>query len=357
VNLVKNYFHQILIAVFFASSFAVFGVFQYLSNDIDDRDVGDYLVSLRENSTVGCLSFYERKNDILVVGDSHSYAALDFYKLSELTKTTKISSCTMGGLYFDSLVELIEKLPSFQSLPTNIIFGLSLRQFTTGSDRESQLKEHGKLIGSMGTNAQNVFLKIKKNLEIEIKAFFTHTSLIDGRSRDLNYWGPYLTQLDPKSVEKVFELLHHAAKDNWQKFMQQLKFLGTNESNIQRFCNVIQKNNINLFLVDLPESPYLQKMYRPEDLQNYSKVIEGLSACSKKVIRMSLQEWGVDGRHFLNRSFNKKFNFKELSEKLDRASLESRVYAFDLDHPNLIGAQIITEKMYEKIREDLKYAF
>lgn len=357
MNWAKNYFHLIQILVFFGCSFAVFGVFQYLSNHIDDRDVKDYLVSLRENSTVGCLSFYEKKNDILVVGDSHSYAALDFYKLSELTKTTKISSCTMGGLYFDSLVELIEKLPSFESLPTNIIFGLSLRQFTTGSDRELQLKEHGKLIGTMGTNAQNVFLKIKKNLEILAKESVSRTSLVDKRTEDLEYWQPALSHLSPENVEKLFDQLHHSAKDNWQKFMLQLKFLETNDSNIKRFCDVIQKNNINLFLVDLPESPHLQKMYRPEDLKAYDQVIQQLSSCSKKVVRMSLQEWGIDGRHFLNRSLNRKFDFTELSKKLDQAPAESKALAFDLDHPNLVGAQIITEKMYQQIQGDLKYAF
>lgn len=357
VNRCKSYFHQIQICIFFVCSFAVFGSFHLLSNHVEDQDVAEYLVSLRENSTAGCLSFYERKNDILVIGDSHSYTSLDFYKLSQLAGTIKISSCTMGGLYFDSLVELLEKLPKFHSIPTNIIFGLSLRQFTTGSDRESQLKEHGRLIAAMDTSAQNVFMKMKKNLEAFVKGLMRQSSLAGIRQKDLDYWQSRLSDLAPEKVELVFERLHHPTKDNWKKFMLQLKFLETNESNINRFCDIIQKNNINLFLVDLPESPYLQKMYKSEDLESYDRVIQQLSVCSKKVVRLSLAEWGIDGRHFLNRSLNHKFNFDELYQKLNQNPFERKVLAFDLDHPNLIGAQIITEKLFQQIQEELKYAF
>lgn len=357
MNGAKDYFHQIQLAVFFVCSLAVFGTLHYLSNYIDDRDVSDYLVSLRSEKQVGCLSFYEKKNDILVLGDSHSYTAIDFFKLSDLAGTTKISSCTMGGLYFDSLVELMEKLPSFKSLPTNIIYGLSLRQFTTGSDREKQVKEHGRLISMMGMNAQNVFLKIKENLEALVKQFALGASLVTVRQKSLDYWQPIFSAMNATDVNDVFEQLHHPAKENWRKYIKQLKFLDSNQSNIQRFCDVIQKNNINLFLVDLPESPYVQKMYRPEDLQTYAQIIQQLSVCAKKVVRFSHEQWGIDGRFFLNRDLNTKFDFKELHRGLDKTPADRKALAFDLDHPNLLGAQIITQKMFEEIKTELKYAF
>lgn len=353
----KGYFHQIQIVVFFASSFAVFLFLQFLSGQVEKKDVADYLVSLRSEKQVGCLSFYERQNDILVLGDSHSYTAIDFYKLSQLTGTTKISSCTMGGLYFDSLVELVEKLPQFESLPTNIIFGLSLRQFTTGSDRESQLKEHGKLIGVMGTSAQNIFLKIKKNIDILSKDFLAGSSLSEARQKDLDYWQPIFGQLDSKKVDLVFEKLHHPAKDNWQKYMLQLKFLESNDNNIKRFCEVIQKHKINLMLVDLPESPYLQKMYKPEDLQRYDEIIQRLATCASKVVRLSSEAWGIDGRHFLNRNLTRNWDFEQLHQQLDQAPADRKAAAFDLDHPNLLGAQVITDKMFQQIKQELKYAF
>ncbi len=355
--MIKNYFHQIQILVFFVCSFAVFGSFQFLSNRIDEQDVEEYLVSLRSEKLIGCLSFYERQNDILVLGDSHSYTAIDYYKLSQLTGTTKISSCAMGGLYFDSLILLVEKIPTFKFIPKNIIFGLSLRQFTTGSDRESQLKEHGKLIAAMGVSAQNIFLKIKKNLEVLAKKFVSGGSLAIERQSEIDYWLPKLTSLDYTKVEHVFENLDHPSKDNWKKYMQQLKFLDSNESGIQRFCNVIQKHGISLFLVDLPESPLLQKMYMSKDTQTYEKIIQQLSKCAKKTIRLTNEQWGIDGRSFLNRSLDRKFNFDQLHKELNNAPQAQRILAFDLDHPNIIGAQIITEKLYEQMRPELKNAF
>lgn len=343
--------------MFFVCSFAVFLFLQFLSDQVDKRDVSEYLVSLRSEKQVGCLSFYERKNDILVLGDSHSYTAIDFYKLSQLTGTTKISSCTMGGLYFDSLVELVERLPKLESLPTNIIFGLSLRQFTTGSDRELQLKEHGRLFAMMGTNIQNVFLKIKKNIELSSKDFLAGSSLSDARQKDLDYWKPVFDRFDSKKVDEIFEKLHHPAKENWQKYMLQLQFLGSNQGNIKRFCDVIRKNNINLMLVDLPESPYLQKMYKPKDLEQYTEIIQMLSACAKKVVRLSNEAWGIDGRHFLNRNLTRNWDFEELYHKLDQTPVERKAVAFDLDHPNLLGAQVITDQIFQQIKEELKYAF
>lgn len=353
----KSYFHQIQIFVFFVCSFAVFGFFQFLSGQVEKRDVAEYLISLHSEKQVGCLSFYERQNDILVLGDSHSYTAIDFYKLSQLTGTTKISSCTLGGLYFDSLVKLVEKIPNFDSVPTNIIFGLSLRQFTTGADRESQLKEHSKLIDAMGPSIQSVFLKIKKNIETLAKELVMRTTLKAQRQADLDYWTSVLSELDASKVDYVFDRLHHVAKENWQKYMLQLKFLESNEANIKRFCGIIQKNNINLLLVDLPESPHLQKMYKPKDLQTYAEIVEKLSVCAKKIVRLNHQEWDIDGRYFLNRNLSRIWDFTELYRDLDLTPADRKVLAFDLDHPNLIGAQIITDKMYQQIKSELKYAF
>lgn len=353
----KTYFHQIQLGVFFVFSFAIFFVFKGLSDYVEQRDSGEYLVSLRENSTTGCLSFYERQNNILVIGDSHSYAGFDFYKLSQLTGTSKISTCTMGGLYFDSLVELIERIPKLEAVPANIIFGLSLRQFTTGSDRGNQLKEHSKLIEAMGSSPQNVFLKIKTNLNSLIFQSPVAKSLVEGRQSDLKYWQSTFDKIDLRKVDFVFDRIHHPAKDNWQKYMQQLSFLKENKKNIDRFCDVIRKNNINLFLVDLPESPYLQGMYKLSDLNQYQEVMRSLSACAKKIVRMSNKEWGIDGRSFLNRSLSQNWNFEELYADLDKTPTERKNLAFDLDHPNLVGAQVITEKLYNEIKSDLKYAF
>lgn len=353
----KNYFHQIQILVFFVCSFSVFLALQFLSGIVDKRDVADYLVSLRSEKLVGCLSFYERKNDILVLGDSHSYTGIDFYKLSQLTGTTKISSCTVGGLYFDSLVDLFEKIPTFQNRPANIIYGLSLRQFTTGADRESQLQEHRKLFVAIGVNPQNVFLKIKKNVETLAKELIIRSSLQVQRRNDLEYWTPIFSKLEVSKVDEVFDQLHHSTKDNWQKYMQQLKFLESNEVNIKRFCEVVQKNNMNLILVDLPESPYLQKMYKTEYLQAYAQIIQKLSVCAKKVVSLNHKEWGIDARHFLNRNLSRNWDFLELHSNLNQAPVDRKAIAFDLDHPNLVGAQIITEKMYQEIKPELKYAF
>lgn len=353
----QNGFHLKLIIIFFVSSFAIFGLLKSISDHVDERDISDYLISLRENSTAGCLSFYERDSNILVVGDSHTYAGFDFYKFSQLAGTSKISACMMGGLYFDSLVDLIEKLPQFESIPGNIVFGLSLRQFTTGSDRESQLQEHGKLIHSMGISLQNIFLKIKKNLDFFLKDSLKRGSLELEREQDLNKWQPVLAGLDVKKVDYVFNHLNHGSKDSWKKYLAQLQFLDSNDANILRFCEVIKKNDIRLFLVDIPESPYLQSLYKASDITKYSEIIQKLSQCSKKVVRLTNDEWGLDNRHFLNRSLSSKWDFEQLYSKLDHTPADQKILAFDLDHLNLVGAQIVTDKTFNQIKDDLKHAF
>ena len=349
--------HKILIAVFIISTAVIFLSFQYVSNKIADIDRSDYLVSLRENSTVGCSSFNQLKNDILVIGDSHAYAGIDFYRLKELTGSQKISSCTMGGLYFETLIELLKKIEAGGNYPTNIIYGLSLRQFTTGSDKEQQIAEHHKLINSIGYIDRNAFLNIKTNFLNYFDDEHIKHVLVNERSNLLAYWVPLINNLDKNEVNRVFEELDHSAKHNWRKYLNQLKFINENKSNIERFCKLINKIETNLFLVDIPESPFLQRQYKSAEIEDYKNVIAMLNQCSKKVVKLTNEEWGIEARHFLNRSLNKSFNFDEIVTLTNKAPDLQRSIAFDLDHINLVGAQIVTEKIYNEIKSDLKYAF
>ena len=296
---IKRDLHLNLLILFLIFSAIVLAFFYVLSNRITEVDRSEYLISLRENSTVGCLSFSQLRNNILVIGDSHAYAGLDFYKLAQLTGTQKISSCTMGGLYFETLIELLGKIESAPTKPKNIIFGLSLRQFTSGSDKEKQMAEHHTLINSAKPINRNLFLNIKNNFE----TYFTPEEskmLLKERNQQVSYWGPVFNALKAESVELLFDKLDHPGKYAWRKYFSQLKFLDSNKVNIEKFCTSINKIQANLFLVDLPESPYLESQYKKEDIEQYQLVIAELSKCSKGLVKMSRQEWGIESRHFLN---------------------------------------------------------
>jgi hypothetical protein len=349
--------HKILIAVFILSTAVVFSALYSISNFIFEKNRPNHLVSLREISTLACLSISRKQNDIVVFGDSHSYAAIDFYKLKELAGTEKISSCSMGGLYFETLIELLETLRSSSNHPKNIIYGLSLRQFTTGTDRQQQIIEHQKMISSAGDISKNIFLSIKNNIIGYFDKKDTDNILIQQRSNLLSRWTPLINSLDKYSVDQLFEKLDHSAKQNWNKYLQQLKFIESNNASIDKFCYLIKKSNANLFLVDIPESPYLQNQYKLSDVEEYKKIITKLSQCSKKVIQLTNEQWGVDSRHFLNRSLKPVFNFEELLKLNNQAPDALKSIAFDLDHINLVGAQIVTEKIYNEIKSEIEHAF
>ncbi len=357
MKLSERYFVQIQISVFFATSALIFGFLLILSHFAATGGQANYLVSLYGNSTAGCSSFNSRQNNILVLGDSHAYVAFDFYKLSQLTGTEKISSCTMGGLYFETLTELVEGLVQKKNFPANLIYGLSLRQFTSGQDQLKQMAEHRRLMIEALTPNLSPFFKIKKNVELSFRNILPQFSLVNERDRQISYWQPVFSNLPSHKVEEVYEKLDHPTKDNWQKYFQQLKFLKMTGVNVDRFCHAIRGMGTKLFLVDIPESPFLQSQYTQQQRLDYEKVIAGLSQCAAKVVRLSSKEWGLDGRFFLNRGLKKRWNFDELYAQLNQAPADLKLNAFDLDHMNLVGAQIFTEKVYQEIKDELKYAF
>lgn len=353
-QIVKKYFSIICLLAFILIS--VLAVNLLVSISEKNINKSEYLISLRESSTVGCSSFWERNNDILVIGDSHSYAAFDYYHLAQLVGTNKISSCTMGGLYFETLNYMLKKIASQRNTPKIIIYGASLRQFTNGSDKEQQIAEHYKLLTDGYQFSRLPFAEIRKYIEGLFQSR-PNGDLVEQRSSNIKKWAPIISRLDQTELNSVFDSVSNQSKEVWLKYLAQLKFQDDLNEQLTEFCRIVTDNKLKMIIVDIPESPYLSKLYSASQQATYSDILKHLSACSLKTVIFNNSEWGITNAHFINRDLDDNWNFNEIKRKGNELEAKLKNNVYNLDHMNLIGSQLFTEKLNQSIRDELKNAF
>ena len=105
-------------------------------------DVTDYLANLRERTEFGCRTFLDRRPDILLLGDSHTYSAYDFNALRIAWRTDSISTCALGGFYAESFFIIADYMRRNGYFPKLLVLNTSPREFVDGRDKAAALSVH-----------------------------------------------------------------------------------------------------------------------------------------------------------------------------------------------------------------------
>ena len=318
----------------------------------------DYLASLRENSEIGCSTVGFNEPDALFLGDSHSYAAWNFVELEKQLSPLKISACAMGGLYVETATDILESLDSEkQGWPRFVVYGVSARQFIVGKNKPEQLQEHRKVLAQIGWG------KVFSGKADLGRAFEILKAVLHGR--ELSEWQsaarqaeilkvnePLIGKVDESDAGGLFDGIENRSKSSWREFLAQARITDESIQQAKAFCDVVRKKKIQLTIVDLPESPFLESQYRPELRAKYAEVWGELSKCSTHALQIAPNQHLLGNRHFMNRPMDPDFPYSKLS-RLEDLKSKTEAYRnglFDLDHLNLVGATLFTRTLGPKLK-------
>lgn len=325
-------------------------IYLYMPQIITDYNLTKndyYFYSLRENSTIGCSTLSGNKLDYLVVGDSHSYTAYDFLKLSRLLDTKKIGTCTLGGYYFETMIHFIKSTHKIISNSKYILYGLSYRQFTNGKNKASQIDEHMKMISdidSIETSRTNHI----NNLMRQIIENDRHKNILKEYGKTTDKWTSFINSLKTSAVSKIFKSIQNVSSSSWKTYLAMAQTSPKINNLVREFCDHINANKIKLILIDIPESPFLSERYSPRQRQDYEVIKKNLKKCAIAFLDKNIFKKSNDNRYFLNRSLKEEWLTAHGAKQLNTPDIINDAY--DYDHMNLIGAQYFTQSLAEQLK-------
>ncbi|MGE3609147.1 MAG: hypothetical protein AB7I27_06130 [Bacteriovoracaceae bacterium] len=321
----------LLIATFYSYKKSV------IVSEIQKIDEKAYVSFLNSTNAEPCTYLRYRSTEWLIVGDSHNYAGWDFPSLAEGLGTNKLGSCIFGGFYVETLEILLDYWEKYKIHPKNIILGTSPRIFSETTSKTQSFKEHEKAL-----NRDVDFISHKdflKNL-IRGKGFFEPVSKPNENHYNL------ITEMDDSKVDKYFETFKNKSYENWLKYIQAWQS-SQNVTHVSgKICGWIKKYNINLYLVHIPESPFLTGMYTPEILKSYRENVAQFSRCSNQIFGPEQTQLMARNKFFINRWLDDSFPYASIYNA--NPVFDFQVY--DLDHMNPVGAKVFTNDFLKKIK-------
>lgn len=328
----KTYLAILLLAV------VVFGVlFTFkgmVKAQIDARAIAayeqDYLSALRDPD-LGCRTLYARRPEVILLGDSHTYAGWDFNVLQkELGK--HVGGCMIGGAYISTLHDLLVKITDLK--PQRIIIGLSPRMFWDSETRIAQIE-----------NSKEMISKLDGGLE-EIRDLFKPAQFKDSQSvaqTKLQKHASIINSLDERLLSKALD----ASPDqvSLARWKERFGVLRTRYEEgvevIKQICALVNRNKLSLSVVYMPESAYLESQYSSDLWNAFEDSVQAFEYCAEYVIVRKSGYYGLGNRHFVNRYLKESMSYDSFIKGVHVANVE----AFDMDHMNPIGASIFTRRI------------
>jgi len=335
-----NKTHTYLI-VFFITIFTVMSGIYALNIYVASRDSDDYLASLRESSVFGCSTLGVRHPDILFIGNSHSYAGWNFNLVDRLLESRHISACMMGGFYLETALSLVQRIDSVGIYPKKLIFGASLLQFIEREDKQKQLVEHEKILKLIRASyVIPSFDMVRRDIDwiLNPGSWATLQDVAE-------YHTPRVEAISETSALTLIENVPLDSASYMLKVAKNVRFSTGMPEKIAAFCSWIDTHGIELYVIDIPVSPYLEAQYKEKDIRSYKEIVELFRKCSKHVIQEGSRYYGLGNRHFINRSMLDDFPYEQLMEEPIHFPLHtdiSQENLYNVDHMNLIGANRFT---------------
>ena len=342
-----------------ASAVLYFGKWRYdpdnkLRANLATLNTEDYLANLREKTEFGCRSFIQKRPDVLLIGDSHTYSAYDFNSLSVEIGTRSVSACALGGFYIESFFIIADYMSRQHYFPKVVVLNTSPREFVDGRDKKAALSTHKFYLDAPYTVrdfVQDLITGTLGRASIEIDQNY------GGQLQDISDHRDRIAAINPVAASRYIAQNQNRSFVAWTAWTANVKFTRDIPQMAADICAIIKSKGAHLLVVDIPESPTLREtIYPPEFLDRYHGLLSYFS-CAELIVTKPASYYGIDDRYFLNRLMRKDFSYDKiaLGEKLPIDSV-GRDVDYDLDHMNLVGASRFTPKIAAILRPGIRRA-
>jgi hypothetical protein len=284
------------------------------------------------NSDIGCRTLRMRRPDIVFIGDSHSYAGWDFGEIERATGQ-RVGGCLLGGLYLESIPDVLSAMETLPVRPKKVVLGLSPRMFWDSTTRAQQTAANLDVIKEIRDGRFPTFALRRQILEqtgeepadgLEIER---HRQMIAAIPND-----NIETKLDSEA-DRIPDYVW------WRERLKDIRIVDQARATIARICRLVSEQGLRLYVVHMPESPYLEAKYPPGMWDDYIGMAGELRACAAEVSMRTTAEYGLDNHDYLDRFLSNTGYDQWLSNRPLRNG-----YEFDLDHLNRFGARQFTRQ-------------
>ncbi|MEO1038075.1 MAG: hypothetical protein AAFX09_00900 [Pseudomonadota bacterium] len=315
----------------------------------------DFVAGLRDKGRgEACIALAVRGDvDLLIVGSSHAYAGIDPFILAQAGPGQSAALCAVAGWNALSFAALIEFLETERITPRRLVWladGAAMRQLPNG-ERFVEMIERFLLDASHQRSVQENW----RDAIDEGHAVFRLDEA--GREDRLERQRDGLARINPEAVEALATGPGRASLDVLKTAMERSEPLPGARQALRRLCSQAVQRNIRLDVVLSPvPDGTVQAMSgllaSPEELAD--ALGESLP-CARRVIHRPLEQWGLDARHFVNRSADPDYSYEIWNDPdafithYESLSPRARLDVYDSNHLNAAGAEIFTRAVLQAI--------
>lgn len=326
---------------------------EIVSRHIQD-DEANYLFSMRDTH-LGCKTIRYRTPDILFVGDSHSYAGYDYEYLQRILKKHVVGNCALAGMFPINLSHLISSTVESSLSPKYIVFGIQPRMFWDVKVRSNRVERARKEIFAISRPKESLVKLLQNKLSVLDKIYdgpkinqaqIKQDGILKGMPVDV--FDAFLAQ---PAAQKLPPLIY------WKEAVNNKTIYTGMPEVIDNICTQLNRSNIKLAIVYIPESRWLNQIYTNGQRANFIKTAMLFKQCADWIDLKFLKQYGGENRWFANRYLLDDYPYEAWHDPLkalkwvEEKPKERRWQFFDPDHMNSYGAKNFSIYMADKIRD------
>ena len=282
-------------------------------------------LQLRKNYSSICkaLMSFEIKNiDVIIIGDSHSYAGINLELLNKNFENL-VLACATPTISINNLTNLSEKIYKKYE-PKLMIIGLSAFQFIQADEEKEKERDYYYNFAMQNERYRFHFDVIKQYVLHFIKPF-SETDIANKQTKFLDQ----IKKNKPDFYEdEKNKNINSTIINRYNKYLMNKK---DNEKQIDRICKKFNNIKDKIFFIDLPTPNFFKDNLKYNNL--YRDSLQKLSQCFQVFKSENINELSKD-IYFYDRGafFLKKKNLK-----------------FDVSHMNFAGSLIYTNYLINLI--------
>lgn len=307
----------------------------------------------------GCIALTAMDDvDVLVIGSSQAYAAIDAVILAERYAPQSTAVCALPAWtvgHFSLLIEFLEKQ---RITPRRIIWIADAMSVLETSITDARLnrardvflsREHQDLIrGQWSAMIERTGAPMPVNAEERRTRLARQLQALDA--------------LTPEDVEAVVASRDMASFSALSTLLADARPYPRRDALLAQFCAALDQRGVLLdVVVGPPPRETIERMRtlgNPSLPRSLDALGEDLSAwlpCARRVIARDASGWGLDLRHYVNRMGDPDYPYEVWSgaevyaayaDPLDR---DGRINSFDGNHLSLAGAALFTAAMVDAL--------
>ena len=132
---------------------------------------------------------------------------------------------------------------------------------------------------------------------------------------------------------------------DWRERLERVQFASDSADVARKICAVVRASGARLWVLHIPESPYLEARYPREIWERYAQAVNALAPCAEKLLLDRATSYGLGNRHYVNRPLKDTHDYASWKQPIPLAD----DVAFDADHLNPVGARRFTARLLDRV--------